>query len=294
MTKQNIVLFCENHQDSLSATAQSITLDRLNKKKWTHSLVEDNEISTNHFFRTNHETHNLDQVEQDVLLDYFYQSYRSNTCNYEPQLRGPIKTKFLEKFSPTYFDVDNRNNLNNHTIFNCEKLQKLATTESDSRFCKSFKEIHSVDFFDFQRNIDVVSNLKSMITNLGSNYTIGWAGIYHCVELHHKLVAEQSPLLEKMLFVHLASQPCSINIGEEEELSLVGYYDYCNATSQMLNDINRFEECEDDNNQEEEIDFSLQTEHYLKSNNTMVLNLSLSGEPGTILPWQLADLDIFN
>ena len=292
MVKPTIVLFCENHEDLLSATAQSFVLNKLDKKKWTHSLVEDNAESTNSFFKNHHRTSHLEHAEQDVLLDYFCQSYSANTCNYDVQLRGPIKTKFLENFIPTYFDTNNRHHMSN-TILNCEKLRKLATIETDSKFYQSFKELFSSDFFDLQRNADIVSNLKSMASNLGSNYTIGWAGMYHCVELHHKLSLQQPSLLEKFLFFHLTSQPCEQDVELEMQISLYQDYDFCNATSQMHKDIQRFDTCENDDN-EEETDFSLQKENYFRSNNTIVLNLSLSGEPGTMLPWQVADLEIFN
>ena len=41
MTKKNIVIFCENnHYDGLTHAAEEAVIDRLDKKKWTHSLVD--------------------------------------------------------------------------------------------------------------------------------------------------------------------------------------------------------------------------------------------------------------
>ncbi len=190
MTKPNIVLFCKNnHYDALTHAAEEAVLDRLDKNKWTHSLFEANLGSK----KTKTELSDID-----LKTSHFLQISPENLCLRNSFL---LKEKFINSFISYDFDVGdaNRNELRNEMSL-CSKLDALHSSLTDSEFVGILTEDQYVDLpVDMQRDKDVVTNLENLSTQLGNNYTIGWAGQAHCVDFHHHLTEYHSPLLERKL-----------------------------------------------------------------------------------------------
>jgi hypothetical protein len=291
MSKQNIILFCENnHYDALTHAAEEAVIHKLDKQKWTHSLVESDQFLTGDFTAK-------DTI--DLYASHFNKQSTSEICFVNP---APLKHKFNNNFISHDFDVKQelRDSFFNEVDL-CPKLDKLHKSIIDSEFYGIFSENFYKDRpFDIERNEIIVKNLENLSYQLGNNYTIGWAGRIHCVDYHHYLLENNSSLLERTLFLNI-NTPCSVaNLEGKDFLStIIGTYFFanCNEDSRVYDSVKRIPPYEklftEANSPQGKIQNDWEKE-FIKSPHVLNLNLSITDEPGAILPWQVADLDIFN
>ena len=289
MSKPNIVLMCENnHYDALTHVAEYAVLQRLDKHKWTHSLVECAKIvdiaGCNVEAPSNVTSFSLGRQSQ---ADLCFRSFGNE--------------KHMFHYSFKSFDFDPPNDNRNQFFQDMNLCPQLDTLFQDpliySKLLGQFLElINRESTAETAREKQIVENLKTSIYLIGENYAIGFAGKVHCVDLHHHLKENNSTeILQKIRFINLKSGCSDTKSPDILESTLYTYYfSDCKDDTRVGNIIKNlkalnYSDDSDDNDKDarREADFE-------NSEHVTTVNLSIAGEPASILPWQLADMGIFN
>lgn len=296
-TKPDVVLFCENnHYDPLVLLAEQNAYKSLNPNIWKHSLIEGTEPLQ---LEPGWTTLNLDVSGINPLKtsSFFSMSHTGNVLqNLNFYYLFSNIHMFLEnKFHPHYFDSEEREALLD-SINLCTKLKELSKEEDTSILYRKMKSISEVENpVNLARDKQIVTNLKDVIESINTGKTIAKIGRAHCVDLYHDLKNANSSMLDRITFLNMNSNYMDSMYMFKMVLEIYFFADCleeykASTISTRLKELGQLAEEMD----EDEVEEARLEEEFINAPNTIDVNITISGEEGTIKPWNVAHLEVFS
>ena len=298
MQKKKLVLLCENHhRDPLILLAEQKIYHSINKNIYKHALIESDAPSYTE----------IDDDCSDIgSIDHYMQSPFFSSCFSEETedlycLDYNLKREIQSQYNPYYIDYNQKTDFLS-SLNLCPQLEMLENIRIESVLAGTLytmiKGLHKTDV-DKARDEAIVNTIKNTIEAIENKKAIGSIGQAHCVDLYYNLKSTDSSLLNKIIFLDLHSD-YFFDDDNNNKIALDAlrayHFDKCLEKLDASNLFNRtltvapyLEKIDKEEDDQEK----LRDAEFLSSPNVIDINISMSGEDGTIKPWNVADIDIF-
>jgi hypothetical protein len=297
MQNKKVILLCENHHfDPLMLLAQQKIYHSLNKNIYKHALIErDGPVYTE-----------IDDDCSDIgSIDHYMHSPFFSSCFSDETedlycLDYNLKREIQSQYTPHYIDYNQRTDF----LFSlnlCPQLEMLENIRIESVFAGTLytmiKSLHETDV-NKERDEAIVNTIKNTIEDIENEKAIGSIGQAHCVDLYYNLKSTDSSLLNKIIFLNLHSDYFFDDNNTKIALDALRIYHFKKClekfdASNLFNRISRVGPYLEGIDQEEDDQEKLRDAEFLSPPNVIDINISMSGEDGTMKPWDVAGLDVF-